>query len=181
VVIEKYGEVFKQQIIPLKYTPRKLLIHNNLLITIETDYNAYSESEIKDLKENKIEKKEKLDEDMEIDDKMEIDEKDEKMEIDGKNENVSCEEINLNNYDNENLNLGQLKRNSNSGRWASYIRVFDPISLKTLQLIELKNNEAAFSITNAKFSSKNNEEYIVVGCSKDFVLYPKKSKGIFLF
>jgi hypothetical protein len=30
---------------------------------------------------------------------------------------------------------------------------------------------------NVTFTSRSNEEFIVIGCSKDFTLYPKKSTG----
>ncbi len=40
---ERLGEIFNQEEIPLRYTPRKMLIHptTNYLITLETDHNVY--------------------------------------------------------------------------------------------------------------------------------------------
>merc|ERR1712150_400500 len=44
VTLEKLGDLFNQQIVPLRYTPRQLLIHpiSNNLIILETDHNSYS-------------------------------------------------------------------------------------------------------------------------------------------
>jgi hypothetical protein len=40
---ERLGEVFHQELIPLRYTPRKMLVYPTTgnLITIETDHNTY--------------------------------------------------------------------------------------------------------------------------------------------
>ena len=51
------------------------------------------------------------------------------------------------------------------GIWASQIRLIDPISLKTVQLIQLDNNEAAVSIN---ISMINNELMLLVGTVKDY-------------
>ena len=44
---EKYGDLFNKTVIPLKYTPRKLLVHpqNNLLIILERTHRLYSEGQ----------------------------------------------------------------------------------------------------------------------------------------
>ena len=51
------------------------------------------------------------------------------------------------------------------GIWSSQIRLIDPISLKTVQLIQLDNNEAAVSIN---ISMINNELMLLVGTVKDY-------------
>ena len=45
LALEKLGAVFNQVATPLRYTPRKFVIHpqSNNLIVIETDHNAYTE------------------------------------------------------------------------------------------------------------------------------------------
>jgi len=44
VTLERLGELFNQTVVPLRYTPRKMLIHEetNNLIIIESDHNSYS-------------------------------------------------------------------------------------------------------------------------------------------
>jgi len=44
IAIERFGEIFNQKVIPLKYTPRKFIIHpqSNNIILIETDHNSES-------------------------------------------------------------------------------------------------------------------------------------------
>lgn len=46
LTIEKLGEIFNQTIVPLRYSPRKLLINpaNRTLITIESDHRVYGET-----------------------------------------------------------------------------------------------------------------------------------------
>lgn len=51
------------------------------------------------------------------------------------------------------------------GVWSSQIRLIDPISLKTVQLLQLENNEAAISIN---ISMINNELMLLVGTVKDY-------------
>jgi splicing factor 3B subunit 3 len=60
-----------------------------------------------------------------------------------------------------------------SGCWASCIRIVEPITLKTLDLIEIENNENAVALTIASFSGKEGEMLILVGTVKDLVLQPK--------
>jgi hypothetical protein len=47
VATERLGELFNQTQIPLRYTPRKCVVHpiTNHLIVIEADHNAYSHKE----------------------------------------------------------------------------------------------------------------------------------------
>ena len=45
LALEKLGAVFNQIATPLKFTPRKFVIHSpsNNLVVIETDHNAYTD------------------------------------------------------------------------------------------------------------------------------------------
>lgn len=51
VTLERLGEDFNQTVLPLRYTPRKMVVNplNNHLIVIETDHNAYNQHELKEL------------------------------------------------------------------------------------------------------------------------------------
>ncbi|WP_230681800.1 hypothetical protein, partial [Streptococcus pneumoniae] len=42
IALEKLGETFNQQVVPLRYTPRKLLInpHTSNLIILESDHHT---------------------------------------------------------------------------------------------------------------------------------------------
>jgi len=52
---EKLGEIFNQKIYPLRYSPRKMLIHPlHTLIILESSHHAYNENEKKALKEKLI-------------------------------------------------------------------------------------------------------------------------------
>lgn len=50
--VDRYGEVFHQTVIPLRYTPRKMVVHpdNNNLIIIESEQNVLSQKEKEILK-----------------------------------------------------------------------------------------------------------------------------------
>lgn len=45
LALEKLGAVFNQTILPLDFTPRKIVVNpeNNSLIILETDHNSYTE------------------------------------------------------------------------------------------------------------------------------------------
>ncbi|CAG8532674.1 14314_t:CDS:10, partial [Acaulospora colombiana] len=59
------------------------------------------------------------------------------------------------------------------GKWASCIRVINPFQGETASLIELEENEAAFSIATVTFHGQNNELFLVVGTAKDANLAPR--------
>ncbi|KAL9654254.1 hypothetical protein ABK040_010286 [Willaertia magna] len=139
--IEGIGDIFNQQVIPLKHTPRKFVIHEETakMIVIETDHNTVTESE-KNQQNN-----------------------DEQM----RDEEIPPE-----------IEYGSTKTAPNSGKWASYIRVYSPETKQTTDYIELTENEAAFSITTCKFATsidgKTIENYVIVGTAKDLKLYPSR-------
>ena len=51
---------------------------------------------------------------------------------------------------------------------------------KTLHLIHLDSNEAAFSIAIVPFSARNNELYLVVGTAADVTVNPRNCSSGFL-
>jgi splicing factor 3B subunit 3 len=155
IALERLGELFNQTTLPLRYTPRKFIIHptTNLLCIIETDHNTYSE---------KIKKQ--LNQALNIDD-----------EMDGttvkREEGESMEdEINKPNE----IFIGA--PHAGEGKWASCIRLVDPLRLESTFILELDDNEAAFSLCMAQFQH-DNEYYLVVGTSKDLHLNPRKNNG----
>jgi splicing factor 3B subunit 3 len=149
--IKKLGEVFNQKVFPLKYTPRKFTFHpkTKKMIIIETDHNAYKESDLEKFQS-------------------------EEMEVEGEDEILPENEY------------GKLKPNKD-GKWASYIRIVDTNLILndkanektiTTDYLELKNNEAAFTLTTCEFSDK--QTYLIVGVARDLVLYPQKNSGGYL-
>lgn len=69
---------------------------------------------------------------------------------------------------------------ADAGQWASCIRVVDPVESSTLALVELADNEAAFSIAVVPFASRNGEPMLVVGTAKDTFLAPRSCKSGYL-
>ena len=66
------------------------------------------------------------------------------------------------------------------GKWASCIRVVEPSTLQTLELFELSENEAAFSLCTCRFSVREEETFIIVGTSQDLKLHPRHAKQCFI-
>ena len=67
-----------------------------------------------------------------------------------------------------------------AGTWSSAIRVIDPVEGKTVNVIPLDNNEAAFSIAVVSFAARNNELHLVVGTAQDTFLSPRSCTSGFL-
>ncbi|KAI0008531.1 CPSF A subunit region-domain-containing protein [Xylariaceae sp. FL0662B] len=64
-------------------------------------------------------------------------------------------------------------------RWASCINVVDPLGdePRTLQRIDLEDNEAAVSAAVVSFASQDGESFLVVGTGKDMVVNPRQSSA----
>ncbi|KAI0349483.1 hypothetical protein OH77DRAFT_1594212 [Trametes cingulata] len=67
-----------------------------------------------------------------------------------------------------------------AGTWKSCIRVIDPAARRTVHVIELDNNEAAFSIAVVQFAARDNELHLVVGTAQDTLLSPASCTSGFL-
>lgn len=67
------------------------------------------------------------------------------------------------------------------GYWASCIRLIEPTSLKTLDLIELENNESAISLNLLSFAGHEGELILIVGTVKDFVPQTRAFSACFLY
>jgi len=146
---ERLGEMFNQTVVPLRYTPRKMLVYpgTNELIVIETDHNAFSE-----------EKKKALFEGL-----METDAEGEKKEDEADDEKA------------QDAFVGAPQ--AGDGQWGSCIRVINPREDKTSFLLELQDNEAAFSMCICEFKKKDGstEQYLAVGTVKDMQITPARS------
>ncbi|MBE7180568.1 MAG: hypothetical protein INR71_05030, partial [Terriglobus roseus] len=61
-----------------------------------------------------------------------------------------------------------------TNHWASCIQIVDPITSKAaVYTLELEDNEAAVSIAAVKFTSQDNETFLVVGTGKDMIIAPR--------
>lgn len=162
LALEKLGAVFNQVAFPLQYTPRKFVIHpeSNNLIIIETDHNAYTEA-------TKAQRKQQMAEEM--------------VEAAGEDERELAAEMAAA-FLNENLPesiFGAPK--AGNGQWASVIRVMNPIQGNTLDLVQLEQNEAAFSVAVCRFSNTGEDWYVLVGVAKDLILSPRSVAGGFVY
>ncbi|XP_019638298.1 PREDICTED: splicing factor 3B subunit 3 [Branchiostoma belcheri] len=161
LALEKLGAVFNQISTPLMYTPRKFVIdaQSNNIIMIETDHNSYTEA-------TKAQRKQQMAEEM--------------VEAAGEEEKELAAEMAAA-FINENLpeaTFGSPK--AGPGMWASVIRVLNPIQGNTLDLIQLEQNEAAFSIAICKFANRGDDTFVVVGTAKDMTMNPRSCSGGFL-
>jgi splicing factor 3B subunit 3 len=69
-----------------------------------------------------------------------------------------------------------------AGMWASIIRIMDPTSGTSSQIIRLPQNEAALSIGLARFMNQDPEDhFVLVGVAKDLKLNPKQCDGGFIY
>ena len=163
LALEKLGAVFNQEIRQLKYTPRKFAINleSNLLYLIETDHLSYTD-------QTKQERKQELAEQMIRD--ADTDEK--KLAIEMANAFIQTKL--------SEQTFGAPK--ALPGMWASTIRIMDPLSKDVKGIIELEQNEAAFSIALVKFSSRpSSQSFLLVGVAKNLILNPRSCSSGFIY
>lgn len=153
--IERLGESFNETAIPLRYTPRKFVVQpkRKLLVMIESDQGAFTAEEREAAKK-------------------------ESFEATGMGENGNTEQ--MENGDDEENNdplsdeqYGYPK--AESGRWVSCIRVLDPRTTQTTCLLELQDNEAAFSMCTVNFHDKEYGTLLAVGTAKGLQFWPRRT------
>lgn len=67
-----------------------------------------------------------------------------------------------------------------AGTWGSSIRIIDPIEAKTVSVVHLEDNEAAFSLAVVPFSARSGELHLVVGTAADTLLSPRSCSSGYL-
>uniref|UniRef100_A0A7M5U5X2 Splicing factor 3B subunit 3 n=1 Tax=Clytia hemisphaerica TaxID=252671 RepID=A0A7M5U5X2_9CNID len=155
LALEKLGAVFNQVTTPLRYTPRKFTIDHQTgsIIMIETDHNAMTSL-------FKSDRKQKIAEEM--------------VEACGNDSEARAAESKVAasflNTDMVEAQFGAPK--AGVSKWASIIRVIDPIRGETHYEVELDQDEAAFSICVAEFASRPGERFLIVGCAFKMTLNP---------
>uniref|UniRef100_A0A672P730 Splicing factor 3b subunit 3 n=1 Tax=Sinocyclocheilus grahami TaxID=75366 RepID=A0A672P730_SINGR len=65
--------------------------------------------------------------------------------------------------------------------WASLVRMINPIQGNTLDLVQLEQNEAAFSVAICRFSSGGEDWYVLVGVARDMILDPHSVGGGYIY
>ncbi|KAG8377236.1 hypothetical protein BUALT_Bualt08G0007300 [Buddleja alternifolia] len=152
--IERLGESFNETSVPLRYTPRKFVIQpkRKLLVIIESDQGAFTAEEREAAKKESFE-----------------------AGAIGENGNTEME----NGDDEENNDplsdeqYGYPK--AESGKWVSCIRILDPRTTQTTCLLELQDNEAAFSMCTVNFHDKEYGTLLAVGTAKGLQFWPKRT------
>lgn len=153
--IERLGETFNQTVMPLRYTPRKFILHpkQKSLIIIESDQGAFTAEERETAKKECLEAAGL-----------------------GESGNMELEQQNGDDEEKEDPlpdeQYGYPK--AESKKWGSCIRVLDPKTGETTCLLALQDNEAAFSICSVTFHDKEHGTLVAIGTAKDLEFWPKK-------
>ncbi|KAL2996511.1 hypothetical protein AAZX31_10G276300 [Glycine max] len=156
--IERLGETFNETVIPLRYTPRKFVLQpkRKLLVMIESDQGALTAEEREAARKECFEAAQAGENGTGSADQMENGGDDE-----DKDDPLSDE------------HYGYPK--AESDKWASCIRVLDPRTSNTTCLLELQENEAAFSICTVNFHDKEYGTLLAVGTAKGLQFLPKRT------
>jgi splicing factor 3B subunit 3 len=150
--LDRLEDTFNHSEIPLRYTPRKFEVHpsSNNLIILETDHNAYSHFDRENFK-NQLHPEIKV-------------KKEDEMDVDGEQQMPPLP-----------LELDQIiDYRAGKGRWASCLRLFDASQNRTLDLVELEDNEAALCMCLCGFHDREGELFLCVGTVKDLVYEPQR-------
>ncbi|KAG2723652.1 hypothetical protein I3760_02G179300 [Carya illinoinensis] len=155
--IERLGETFNETVIPLRYTPRKFVLQpkRKLLVIIESDQGAFAAEEREAAKKECFE-----------------------AVGTGENENGNMEQMENGGDEDKDDPLSDEHYGypkAESDRWVSCIRVLDPKTATTTCLLELQDNEAAFSICTVNFHDKEYGTLLAVGTAKGLQFWPKRS------
>ncbi|QCE05754.1 spliceosome-associated protein 130 A [Vigna unguiculata] len=156
--IERLGETFNETVIPLRYTPRKFVLQpkRKLLVMIESDQGALTAEEREAARKECFEAAQAGENGTGSADQMENGGDDE-----DKDDPLSDE------------HYGYPK--AESDKWVSCIRVLDPRTGNTTCLLELQENEAAFSICTVNFHDKEYGTLLAVGTAKGLQFLPKRT------
>ncbi|KAL0908461.1 hypothetical protein M5K25_022957 [Dendrobium thyrsiflorum] len=159
--IERLGETFNETVIPLRYTPRKFVLQpkRKYLVIIESDLGAFTAEEREAARKECLEA---------AGVENGISNNREQMENGGVGGDDEEKEDPLSDEQ-----YGYPK--AESDKWVSCIRVLDPKSGNTTCLLELQDNEAAFSICTVNFHDKEYGTLLAVGTAKGLQFLPKKS------
>eukprot|EP01087_Luapelamoeba_hula_P013056 TRINITY_DN3708_c0_g1_i1.p1 TRINITY_DN3708_c0_g1~~TRINITY_DN3708_c0_g1_i1.p1 ORF type:complete len:1235 (+),score=206.04 TRINITY_DN3708_c0_g1_i1:98-3802(+) len=182
---EKLGEVFNQDEIKLRYTPRKMIEHptTRYLIIIETDQNTPSATIPGSLRSKLLEAQQLPITQVKT-------EETESAAPPAVGAGAPAQGFKLKGREEMVQELDALQREQAAreeharsfgwakpghSKWASCLRLFDVTSKETIDILELENNEAAFSMCTCTFHDRAGEIFLIVGTVKDLQMLPTPS------
>jgi splicing factor 3B subunit 3 len=162
LTLDQLGDTFNQQKCNLRYTPRKAVVHSSSrrLVIIESDHNEYGAAykrqhglPIPDIRSTLS------------------------MKNDGMNGGGGEDEDDDDDEVSDALLIPRGPLPVEKDKWASCVRIFDPVSCQSVVCEELDVNERARSIATCVFHDRGGEQFIVVGTAKDMQLHPQAASG----
>lgn len=172
VSITELGKLYNTTKLALRYTPRRMAVHPETkhLIIIESDQQTVTLKE-----KNEIIRREKAE-------AAAASEPPTKRRKTAQGESDSKEDAKEGDDqdDDEPLPFAEMTEavRGAPGKWASCIRIVNPRTLESDTIIELEDNEAAFSVATVRFSEKDDKNvYLAVGTVRNLRLAPRKHSG----
>jgi splicing factor 3B subunit 3 len=155
VAVERLGEQFNQRTCKLRYTPRQMSVNvdRNTLAVVECDQSSVPYDERTGLEGA-------------------AGEKDTKMDVEGEEDEEEDEVIMT-----PAEQFGAPK--APPGSWASCVRIVDPASASTKQIVEMMGNEAALCCCHVYFPQAD-ELFLAVGTAVSLTFSPRDSEGGFI-
>jgi splicing factor 3B subunit 3 len=209
VSVDRLGELFNSQVVPLRYTPRKFVVHpeSNNLVVIETDQNVYRWEVQQEMKKQllaALSEGEAPDE--EADEKVAVEksgnsdvksaqdiaalenkegEEMEEDEDEGAEKEPEAAEDAEDEEEEDEKDEGPAESfigvpHAGEGKWASCIRVIEPRELESTQVLELPEDEAAFSICVLPFANRPGCMFVAVGTVQNLVYSPTSQQAAFI-
>ncbi|CAH0482135.1 unnamed protein product [Peronospora belbahrii] len=148
LTVDQLGDTFNQQKCNIRYTPRKAVVHSpsRRLVVIESDHNEYGAAY-------------KRQHGLQIPDIQSVTEQEDEDE----------DEIS------DALLFPRSSLPAEKDKWASCVRIVDPVSCQTVVCEELDVDERARSIAVCVFHDRGGEAFIIIGTVKNMQLHPQKA------
>mmetsp|Transcript_10419 Transcript_10419/g.21430 ORF Transcript_10419/g.21430 Transcript_10419/m.21430 type:complete len:1222 (+) Transcript_10419:121-3786(+) len=154
LTIENIESVFNETVVPLRYTPRQTCLISGKIALVEADANDTSEAHKADTYGGTGSKKTGAGDGMDMDDS------------DNEESEASAETTTT--------VRGPIPSSKSS--WGSCLRLLDPKTASTVDLLELSESEAALSCCAVQFASQLGEVLLAVGVSKALQFRPVKAE-----
>ena len=164
VTVDNLGAMFNQTTFPLRYTPRKMcrIPNTRQVVIVETDQHEYNEAERAALAASSSSVASTNG-----------------TEMGGSNGmSIEANEAGEDEDDEEGTIMpvrGPLP--PTDGKWASCIRIIEPATGTSREVLELSNNDAAFSVCTCRFTNHSEETFVIVGTARHLVLHPRRAQS----
>ncbi|EQC32637.1 hypothetical protein SDRG_09613 [Saprolegnia diclina VS20] len=151
LTLDALGDVFNQQTITLKYTPRKAIVHplTRRLLILEADHNALNDAQNASVG----------------------------FETAAPPRPVSPDDDDEEDDLQANLLFLHPPIPQAPGAWVSQLRIVDPTSLETLVCHPFDQNERALSLSTCVFHDRGGETFLIVGTVKNMQLHAPTSEA----